>query len=120
MKWSRRIFDRPYQVLKDCSENPVLWTWKRKKMFDDEPLSWKELELLEIAYKNSLLEIKVDKEEINEVPFVRSYYPSEEEFNDPVAYIEKIFSDDAVKAMGGCKIIPPRSFRPPCMFNPPD
>lgn len=88
-------------------------------MFDDDALSKREIELLELAYKNSLMETQTLKEELREVPSIPVFCPTEDEFKDPVAYIESIFSIDEVRNAGGFKIRPPKSFRPPCTFNPP-
>jgi len=52
------------------------------------------------------------------VPAIRTFYPTEEEFKDPVKYIENIYKVTKYREEGGCKIVPPSSFRPPCMFNP--
>jgi len=44
------------------------------------------------------------------------YHPSEEEFKDPLKYIEKLYEDGA--ADYGCvKIIPPDSFKPEFCFD---
>ncbi|KAJ8736777.1 hypothetical protein PYW07_000048 [Mythimna separata] len=39
------------------------------------------------------------------------FYPSEEEFKDPIAYYEKIFPD--VIKFGICKVVPPAGWKPP-------
>lgn len=44
------------------------------------------------------------------------FHPTEEEFRDPLAYIDSI-RDDVEDEYGICKIVPPASWRPPVMFD---
>jgi len=41
---------------------------------------------------------------------LRTFYPTDEEFNDPVAYIENIAKMDEIREAGGFKIKAPQSF----------
>ena len=47
---------------------------------------------------------------------MKAFYPTEEEFLEPIIYIEKLFKEGASK-YGCVKIIPPSSFKPPYSFN---
>jgi hypothetical protein len=51
-----------------------------------------------------------------ELPVAPSYYPSEEEFTDPMEYIEKIRPE--AERFGLCKIVPPLSWKPQFAIDP--
>lgn len=69
------------------------------------------------AIKNSLVEsenINNKLEEIDEMPV---YRPSEEEFRNPINYIEHLYHDERVHQYGCIKIIPPPNFKPELSFD---
>lgn len=49
--------------------------------------------------------------EPTQVPAAPTFYPSVEEFGDPLAYIAKIRPE--AEPFGACKIVPPPGWRPP-------
>lgn len=73
---------------------------------------------MEMAFKNSLIEQAAEESGFQDLPELMTLYPTEEEFKDPLVYIEKMYSSLGDKEQGGVKIVPPASFKPPCVFNP--
>ena len=65
--------------------------------------------------KNSLVEQHSSVSDLAELEEIPVFRPSEEEFQEPVAYIEKIYRESGYK-YGVAKIVPPASFRPPLCF----
>lgn len=45
------------------------------------------------------------------------YRPTEQEFQNPIDYIENLFKNHDVEQYGTVKIIPPASFAPKCVFD---
>lgn len=59
----------------------------------------------------------VSNEHLEDIEEVKCYYPTEEEFINPIDYIEKLYSEGGSK-YGIVKIIPPKSvFNPVLAFN---
>ncbi|KAM3343619.1 hypothetical protein P3S68_025708 [Capsicum galapagoense] len=46
------------------------------------------------------------------------FHPTEEEFEDTLKYIANILPH--IKNYGVCRIVPPSSWKPPCLFNEED
>lgn len=54
-----------------------------------------------------------DFEELEDLDEMMTYYPTEEEFVDPIKYIENLHYNKDVGTLYGCvKIVPPASFKP--------
>lgn len=74
--------------------------------------------MLSLALKNSLREQNAStSQDYSLVKEMQTFHPSEEEFADPVKYIETLFLEGAWK-YGCIKIVPPASFKPGFAFNP--
>ncbi len=48
---------------------------------------------------------------------VKTYYPSEEEFKEPMKYIDYLYYVEKASKYGIVKIVPPASFKPPVAFD---
>jgi histone demethylase JARID1 len=90
-------------------------TKRRRKAtshFDFASLDNGEEKIYQQALKNSTIDhYKLDLE-IREGP---TYYPSTEEFKDPLKYIRSISTEAA--QYGICKIVPPKEWNPPCQVS---
>eukprot|EP00344_Euplotes_crassus_P012649 CAMPEP_0196998300 /NCGR_PEP_ID=MMETSP1380-20130617/3721_1 /TAXON_ID=5936 /ORGANISM="Euplotes crassus, Strain CT5" /LENGTH=548 /DNA_ID=CAMNT_0042414825 /DNA_START=26 /DNA_END=1672 /DNA_ORIENTATION=- len=76
-----------------------------------------EEKMLQIALRNSLRQKQISSFiPLHEIEEMKVYMPSEEEFSDPIQYIEKLYAEGAHE-YGCVKIIPPTTFSPP---NPMD
>jgi len=60
--------------------------------YQEDFVTKQEAEMLELAYKNSLIDQKANSEGLAEIPEMKTLRPTEEEFKDPVLYIEKLAS----------------------------
>lgn len=102
---------------------PMRPTRKRRasravKDSDTFEMSAQEREMMEMAFKNSLIEQAAQENGLQDLPELMTLYPTEEEFKEPLVYIEKMYRSLGDKEQGGVKIVPPASFKPPCVFNP--
>lgn len=80
--------------------------------FDFETLANEEQAILQRALINSRKEVKRVTYTIPEGP---TYYPTVEEFADPILYMTKITQE--AEKYGICKIVPPSGWNPPCLVN---
>lgn len=53
---------------------------------------------------------------VSEIKEMMTFYPTEEEFTNPIEYVERLYSEGA-DDYGCIKIVPPESFRPPVAFD---
>lgn len=82
-------------------------------------MSAKEQRMLQQALQISVVEQQNVTSQISEVvPQMPAFHPTEEEFTDPIGYIEKLVTGPEKIAQYGCvKIVPPASFKPPLAFD---
>ena len=71
-----------------------------------------EQKLIQQAIQNSKVE---QKRVTHVVPDAPVYYPTVEEFKDPMAYIDSIREEASL--YGICKIVPPKEWNPPCQVD---
>ena len=71
-----------------------------------------EQKLLYQAIRNSLVETKNTNENLSSIDQMPVYYPTEEEFKNPMDYIDKLYKSGDGSKYGCLKIIPPSSFKP--------
>jgi len=48
---------------------------------------------------------------------MKTFYPTEQEFSDPLIYIENLLRNHHAQDYGCVKIVPPPSFRPGLAFD---
>jgi histone demethylase JARID1 len=54
---------------------------------------------------------------LDEIEEVKTYRPTEQEFAEPMRYIENLYTNEKAHKYGIVKIIPPASFRPALAFD---
>lgn len=80
-------------------------------------MTQKEMRLIALAVKNSLLETKLkgNSGDAEEMPVFK---PTAEQFKNPISYIEHLISGPAKIGQYGCiKIKPPPGFKPTLAFD---
>lgn len=102
------------------------------------------MRLLKIAIKNSLVEQGVKKPStgkklvmlenndeslpaaedtkeaenpLEDIEEMKTYYPTEEQFREPMRYIEYLTTQEEAHKFGTIKIVPPSTFRPNLAFD---
>lgn len=69
--------------------------------------------MIQRAIKNSLIDSKIPA--VSSIPSAKTYYPSAEEFQNPLKYVEKIRQE--AERFGICKIVPPKEWNPPTLID---
>ena len=84
----------------------------KTKTYDFEEEDNEEKRLLQLALKNSQLETTRVKHTLPPAP---TFYPTVEEFKNPLAYIDSIRPQ--AEKCGICKIVPPEGWNPHCQID---
>jgi hypothetical protein len=58
-------------------------------------MSTEEERMIKLALKNSLAETQSSTQALDSIEEMKTYYPTTEEFKNPIEYIEKIASEGA-------------------------
>lgn len=48
---------------------------------------------------------------------MKTYYPTEKEFENPILYIDSLMASPTAQGIGCIKIVPPKSFRPGLAYD---
>ena len=48
---------------------------------------------------------------------MKTYYPTEKEFANPISYIDSIMASPIAQAIGCIKIVPPKGFKPGLAYD---
>ena len=67
--------------------------------------------------KNSIVETENVNANITEIDEMKTYFPTEEEFSDPLVYIDAMLRNEEARSYGCVKIVPPPSFKPTLAFD---
>lgn len=67
--------------------------------------------------KNSLVETANVNASIQDIEDMKTYFPTEEQFSDPLVYIDSLLRNNEARSYGCVKIVPPASFRPSLAFD---
>ena len=75
-------------------------------------MSAKEMQQFQMAMRNSLLETENVNTCISAIEEMKTYFPTEAQFSDPLLYIESLIQSEDIHRYGCIKIVPPASFKP--------
>lgn len=64
-----------------------------------------------------MVETKNSVNNLSEIEEMPVFHPTEEEWKDPIIYIEKLYHYYKAEEYGTIKVIPPNSFKPTCAFD---
>ena len=67
--------------------------------------------------KNSLVETANVNASIQDIEAMKTYFPTEEQFSDPLVYIDSLLRNSEARSYGCIKIVPPASFKPTLAFD---
>jgi hypothetical protein len=67
--------------------------------------------------RNSIVETENINASISKIEQMKTYYPTEAEFSDPLIYIDSLVRDKDARKFGCVKIVPPASFKMTCAFD---
>ena len=76
-----------------------------------------EEKMLHQAIKNSLIEKKNINANLADIQEMVVFHPSEEEFKNPLEYIDSLYHKEEAWRLGTIKIVPPKSFKPSVAFD---
>lgn len=97
-------------------KRPVRMTRARRRPFSVDLPSKEEEAMLQCALSNSLAITRREQSAFDLIIDAPVYAPSNEEFADPVSFIESIRPD--AEQYGLCKVVPPEGWDPPFCFDP--
>mmetsp|Transcript_31453 Transcript_31453/g.39090 ORF Transcript_31453/g.39090 Transcript_31453/m.39090 type:complete len:105 (+) Transcript_31453:478-792(+) len=80
-------------------------------------MSAKEMRQFQLAMRNSLVETENVNTSITEIEEMKTFFPTEQQFSDPLLYIDSLIKKENIHQYGCIKIIPPAAFRPPLGFD---
>jgi len=60
---------------------------------------------------------EAEKNPFEEIEEMKTYYPTEEQFREPMRYIEYLTKQEEAHKFGTIKIVPPSNFRPNLAFD---
>ena len=64
-----------------------------------------------------MVETKNSIHNLTDIEDMPVFYPTEEEFKNPIDYIEKLYDHYEASEYGTVKVVPPKSFKPKCVFD---
>lgn len=64
-----------------------------------------------------MVEQKNSNVNLSDIQEMMVYYPTEQEFKDPIEYMDMLFNKEEAWRYGTIKIVPPKSFKPTVAFD---